>query len=69
MITKFKDRVNLFSTIEFSREEKNLTITLKEKDFENPIKITLSSQDLFDLIGQLLRIQADIKKGIDNGKW
>ena len=69
MITKFVCQENT-NSIEFKKEEDTVLVTveavLKESPFEY-LEARLSEQDLFNLIGQLLRIQAEIKKGVKNG--
>lgn len=66
MITKFKDLTNQNKVIEFSNLDDTLLIFMSDFDpnlFASiGIEITLSKYDLFELIGQLLRIQSIIKK-------
>jgi hypothetical protein len=64
MITKFNDCDSGASSIEFKRENDTVIIEITE-DFSLPLdvySVTLSEDDLFMLIGQLLRIQSEIKK-------
>ena len=71
MITKFICREN-YNSIEFKKECNTLLVTSKHlvksdtlEDFF--LDVTLSEQDLFDLIGQLLRVQSEIRKEAKNG--
>mgnify|MGYP003644306133 FL=1 len=67
MITKFECRETK-NTVEFQREMD--TILLNIQSYENRDdyqSATLSEQDLFNLIGQLLRMQAEIKKEVSHG--
>ena len=67
MITKFVCNETK-NTVEFQREMD--TILLNIQSYENRDdyqSATLSEQDLFNLIGQLLRMQAEIKKEVSHG--
>ena len=73
MITKFVCREN-YNSIEFKKEEDTVLVTtthLVRTDLNDPedtyLDARLSEQDLFNLIGQLLRIQAEIKKEVSHG--
>ena len=68
MITKFNDCVDGVSSIEIRRKEETVLIEVME-DFSNPLgsyEVNISYDDLFSLIGQLLRIQSEIKKEVQN---
>lgn len=64
MITKFKTLNNDSTSIEFKREEKNILISIEKNDFEplEYLDVKISEENLFSLIGQLLRLQSEIKK-------
>ena len=73
MITKFVCTEN-YNSIEFKKEEDTVLVTtthLVRTDLNDPedtyLDARLSEQDLFNLIGQLLRIQAEMKKEVQNG--
>ena len=64
MITKFKTLNNDSTSIEFKREEKNILISIEKNDFGalEYLDVKISEENLFSLIGQLLRLQSEIKK-------
>lgn len=62
MITKFESIVNDRDVIEFKRVGENLHIHGFIRDDESVFEHWMSKDDLFDLIGQLLRIQSEIRK-------
>tara|TARA_R110000851_G_C12964517_1_gene554644 strand:+ start:166 stop:363 length:198 start_codon:yes stop_codon:yes gene_type:complete len=64
MITKFNCK-GTGKTIEFSRESSSVLVCVTEDD--NQIDLNLSKDNLFSLIGQLLRIQSEIREGGQNG--
>lgn len=67
MITKFRGIGNSDHTIEFERSESsNVDITIEDCSNSDFQLITLSEKDLFSLIGQLLRIQSEIRKEFGN---
>ncbi len=66
MITKFICKESL-NSIEFKREVNTLIISISEYETDDYIDVTLSEQDLFSLIGQLLRIQSEIRKEVKDG--
>lgn len=66
MITKFNCQEN-YNSIEFKREVDTLIISISEYETDSFFDVTLSEQDLFSLIGQLLRIQSEIRKEQSNG--
>jgi len=67
MITKFNCE-QTHNSIEFSREVDNVLITITEFDLQSEyLDVTLTKENLFSLIGQLLRIQAEIKEEVKNG--
>jgi hypothetical protein len=66
MITKFNCKEN-FNSIEFKREVNTLIVSISEYETDNYFDVTLSEQDLFSLIGQLLRIQSEIRAEVKNG--
>lgn len=61
MITKFNDYEE-HTSLEFSREGNTLIVKISNFEYEE-FSNRLSEDDLFSLIGQLLRIQSEIKKG------
>ena len=64
MITKFID-FQEHTSIEFQREKDTLLISIEQ--YEGEISNSrLTESDLFSLIGQLLRIQSEIKKEVNN---
>ena len=71
MITKFICREN-YNSLEFKKESNSLLVTIShlvksdtlEVDF---LDVRLTEQNLFDLIGQLLRVQSEIRKEAQNG--
>lgn len=69
MITKFISRGEEMCEIEFLRTGETLTIEIEHKNpytTQERHEVELSSKDLFDLIGQLLRIQSEFKKEAEN---
>ena len=66
MITKFICKEN-YNSLEFKKESNSLLVTIShlvksdtiEFDF---LDVRLTEQNLFDLIGQLLRFQSEIRK-------
>ena len=66
MITKFNCKEN-FNSIEFKREVDVLLVEISEYETDLCLDITLTESDLFDLIGQLLRVQSEIRKESNNG--
>ena len=67
MITKFRG-IDSDHTIEFERSERsNVNVIIEDCSTEEYQLITLSDKDLFNLIGQLLRIQSEIRKEVNNG--
>ena len=62
MITKFNCKTNQ-NYIEFQREKNNLLIVTRDmfNDLEL-LSVILNKDELFSLIGQLLRIQSEINK-------
>jgi len=65
MITKFKTRHDEKTTLEFSKEDEYLRVII-EDDNIGINEVFLSEKDLFSLIGQLLRIQSEIRKEVKN---
>ena len=66
MITKFFDSKMPSKSIEFIPRENGFCIS---SETENTIiEIELGQQDLFDLIGQLLRMQSQMRKGGNDGR-
>ncbi|MDA7514215.1 hypothetical protein N8508_00340 [bacterium] len=72
MISKFNsDEVDSNSTIEFILVDDKIQI-LSLEDWMQPVEkngvnIFLNENDLFELIGSLLRMQSILKKGVKNG--
>ena len=72
MISKFNsDEVDSNSTIEFILVNDKIQI-LSLEDWMQPVEkngvnIFLNENDLFELIGSLLRMQSILKKGVKNG--
>jgi len=66
MITKFNCKEN-YNSIEFKREVDALIISISEYETDSYFDVTLTEQDLFSLIGQLLRVQSEIRKEVNNG--
>lgn len=67
MITKFICK-ETYNSIEFQREENTLLISTQESEREeNYLSVRLNKEELFSLVGQLLRIQSEIKKEVSNG--
>ena len=66
MITKFISKVDEDSTIEFYKYNGALFIDSHYSNLDT-ITTVISEQDLFSLIGQLLRIQSELKKEVNNG--
>ncbi len=66
MITKFNCKEN-YNSIEFKREVDTLIISISEYETDSYFDVTLTEQDLFSLIGQLLRVQSEIRKESNNG--
>tara|TARA_R110002020_G_scaffold156315_2_gene338347 strand:- start:1194 stop:1397 length:204 start_codon:yes stop_codon:yes gene_type:complete len=67
MITKFECKETK-NTIEFQKEMDTVLLNIESYEgVSNYISVALSEQDLFNLIGQLLRIQSEIRKEVDNG--
>lgn len=65
MITKFRSLKSDNINIEFQKVQNNILISVEEQVPEcdlNYLDVTLSEENLFDLIGQLLRLQSEIKK-------
>ncbi len=66
MITKFKCVENSDIVVEFRKEHDSLIIEMddliSEREYSS-FTAQLSKENLFSLIGQLLRIQAEIKEG------
>ena len=68
MITKFNCQDENFKAIEFSRTSHNqLEIEMIDEETDERNSIYLTEKNLFDLIGQLLRIQSEIRKEQSNG--
>ena len=71
MITKFlSSEEGSLSAVEFLQRGDKVQI-LSVEDVRSPIEkhidVTITEQDLFSLIGQLLRMQSEIRKGGGNG--
>ena len=66
MITKFKTRNDEKTTLEFSKENEYLRVIIEDSDI-GINEVFLNEQDLFSLIGQLLRIQSEIRAEVNNG--
>ena len=66
MITKFETVSEDSSIIEFAKEHGYLMIYAKHP-LKEQINIILEEEDLFNLIGQLLRIQSELRKESTNG--
>ena len=67
MITKFrcKETKNI---VEFQREMDTVVLSIESYENRDDYQsATLSEQNLFDLIGQLLRMQAEMKKEVSHG--
>ena len=69
MITKFIDLEDSKKTIEFTKCRKGIIITCEELQYPvgDSISLRISKDDLFDMIGQLLSIQAQLKAEVNNG--
>lgn len=65
MVAKFNCKTT-HNVIEFQKEEDTLLISLENEGL-NYEHVVLSKNDLFSLIGQLLRIQSEIKEEVNNG--
>jgi hypothetical protein len=66
MITKFENKLEQTS-IEFENSGQGSMLITSQADGFRDIYHELSEKDLFSLIGQLLRIQSEIKKEVSNG--
>lgn len=67
MITKFRCLHQEGVVLEVERSHyKEITVVIENEIRETSNSIVLSEQDLFNLIGQLLRLQSEIKKGGNN---
>jgi len=71
MITKFICKEN-YNSVEFKKESNTLLVTINhlvksDKLEQEFLDVRLSEQNLFDLIGQLLRLQSEIRKEVQNG--
>lgn len=66
MITKFECQKNL-NNIEFKRELNNVFVNISCWETGEYKSVRLTESNLFDLIGQLLRMQAEIRKEVQNG--
>jgi len=67
MITKFRCLYQEDVVLEVERSDyKEITIIVEDQSRKTLNSIILSEQDLFNLIGQLLRLQSEIKKGGNN---
>ena len=66
MITKFECYEN-YNSIEFKRELNNIFVNISCWETGDFKSVRLSESDLFDLIGQLLRMQSEIRKEVQNG--
>ena len=66
MITKFVCDEN-HNSIEFKRELNNVFINIEDWQTGDYKSVNLNEQNLFDLIGQLLRMQAEMKKEVSHG--
>jgi len=66
MITKFKTLSDYNAFIEVSNDNDYLRISINDED-HGINEVLLSEKDLFNLIGQLLRIQSEIRKESNNG--
>ena len=66
MITKFICKSDVFKSIEFEKIGEGVTITIEDSEVNELQEVDLSEKDLFSLIGQLLRIQSEIRKEVDN---
>ncbi len=67
MITKFEDsKQDTF--LEFRKsKDKTLLVEISDRQTAEGFSCRLKEDDLFCLIGQLLRIQSEIKKEVSNG--
>ena len=52
--------------MEIERDGSNTLFILKDEEVGNILAVDLTEKNLFDLIGRLLRIQSEIKKGGNN---
>ena len=66
MITKFECKENL-NNIEFKRELKKVYVNISCWETGDFKSVSLSESDLFDLIGQLLRMQSEVRNEAQNG--
>jgi len=67
MITKFRCLYQEDVVLEVERSDhKEITVIVEDQSRKTLNSIILSEQDLFNLIGQLLRLQSEIKKGGNN---
>jgi len=66
MITKFKCKNVQNNFIEFERDGKNVFIEITDTDLEVEICTILDESQLFSLIGQLLRMQSEMRKEVGN---
>lgn len=66
MITKFKCSNVKNNFVEFERDGKNVFIEITDTDLEVIARTILDENQLFSLIGQLLRMQSEIRKEVYN---
>ena len=68
MITKFNCQDDNYKAIEFSKTSHNqLEIEVIDEEIDERRSVYLTEKDLFNLIGQLLRIQSEIRTEVKNG--
>jgi hypothetical protein len=68
MITKFMCNDDSFKSLEFSIKNKTeLEVLITDEETNLKEFVTLKEKDLFNLIGQLLRVQSEIRKESSNG--
>ena len=65
MITKFKTINEGTAILEFSKERGYVKVLIDDSN-KGSNRVYLSEQDLFNLIGQLLRIQSELRKESKN---
>lgn len=67
MIVKFRDLNSVFGSLEIENCFDEVQFRIIDSEIQEEKTISISHNSLFELIGQLLRIQAEIKKEASNG--
>jgi hypothetical protein len=67
MITKFRCVDDFTRSLEIENLGGKICFSIDEIDSSEYLEVNISKEDLFSLIGHLLRVQSEIRKEVGNG--